>query len=397
MQTTITTPGADQAHVLDVEQNRPNLTSSERLLQIRQASGQPLGAILRAYVKLALGPGKLSLQDFERLRLFDDAFHGDSKRESYVGQRANLSLCHRVNFHHDWYGVLSNKITSASYLSAFGFPTIPIKAIYRPQLHRANAAILSDRTALEAFLRSADSYPLFGKPMEGFQSLGSIALRRLDDSGRTVTSVDGRQIAIEHLADDIERAYSADGYVFQPLLRPHPQTLQLCGEKISCVRILTLLTEDGPRIHRTCWKIAAGANTADNFWRAGNLLAQIDPETGTIARACSGSGHDFREIEVHPDSGITLRGFQHPEWDAMKALALEGATLISHVPMIGWDIACTEAGPVIVEMNETPDFFMFQLAERRGVVDAEFEKFVAFQDRNAREFRQKAKADLAKL
>jgi D-alanine-D-alanine ligase-like ATP-grasp enzyme len=68
--------------------------------------------------------------------------------------------------------------------------------------------------------------------------------------------------------------------------------------------------------------------------------------------------------------------------DAMKALAIEGARVMRTVPLIGWDIACTEKGPVIVEMNEHPDSFLMQFAERRGLLDGMFRDFVAFQKRN---------------
>src|SRR3546814_6489185 len=40
----------------------------------------------------------------------------------------------------------------------------------------------------------------------------------------------------------------------------------------------------------TVLKIPAGANIADNFWRAGNMLANIDPEHGTILRVLRGTG-----------------------------------------------------------------------------------------------------------
>ena len=68
-----------------------------------------------------------------------------------------------------------------------------------------------------------------------------------------------------------------------------------------------------------------------------------------------------------------------------------------HVPLIGWDIASTAEGIVIVEMNETPDFFLAQFAERRGVLDQDLKAFIAFQRRQAFDFRRRRKAMVAKL
>jgi hypothetical protein len=47
------------------------------------------------------------------------------------------------------------------------------------------------------------------------------------------------------------------------------------------------------------------------------------------------------------------------------------------VPLIGWDMAAVEGGALIVEPNFTPDFFMTQLADRRGMLDAPFNAFLA--------------------
>ncbi len=101
--------------------------------------------------------------------------------------------------------------------------------------------------------------------------------------------------------------------------------------------------------------------------------------------------------ETHPDTGLAMIGFQHPAWSEMKALALEGAQLMRHVPMIGWDLTHTDERPVIVEMNETPDFFLVQLADRRGIYDETFERFVAFQAKKRSEFLKEAQGRLAKL
>ena len=49
---------------------------------------------------------------------------------------------------------------------------------------------------------------------------------------------------------------------------------------------------------------------------------------------------------------------------------------LAEVPLIGWDMAAVEGGALIVEPNFTPDFFMTQLADRRGMLDARFNAFL---------------------
>ena len=368
---------------------------AEVIKDIQIQTGEGYGAIVMAYAKLSMGPGKISFRDFVRLRLFDPALRETADLNAFIGQRRNRDICVTVNHRHDWLGMLSNKVAALSYLAAYGFPVIKFAAIYAPGIARGDATILGDREALKAFLLRAP-YPLFGKPTEGVQSLGTIGLRALTADGKGIEKIDGETIALDAFVEDIATHYDA-GYVFQPMARPHEKIAALCGQKLACVRLVTILTESGPEILRGCWKIPAGDNLADNYWRAGNLLASLDLAEGRILRVISGNGLELSEKRAHPDSGAALIGFQHPEWERMTALALDGARLMRHVPLIGWDLACAEQGPLIVEMNETPDFGLPQLVDRRGIYDETFRKFEQFQLRNEAALIKEGKAKLAKL
>jgi hypothetical protein len=177
----------------------------------------------------------------------------------------------------------------------------------------------------------------------------------------------------------------ADGYVFQRFVTPHPAIRALCGDRLPTIRIVTLNADGNPKVFRACWKIPAGANVADNYWRDGNLLARIDVAQGKVLQVMSGTGLGLAHHTVHPDSKLEMIGFQIPHWDAMVATVTEGARLMRHVPLIGWDAAALESGPVIVEMNERPDFLLPQLADARGVLDAELTEALEIQKRKAAE------------
>jgi hypothetical protein len=352
--------------------------------------------VARDYASLAFGPGRVSFVDYVRLRLFDRAHWESCDRRTVAGQRCNRDLGVAINYRHDWYGLVTDKIASTSYLSAFGLPTVPIVAFFAPRLTRANAQCLRTRDDLRNFLLREDVYPLFGKPNDGFQSLGSIALRRPLPEQCELEKMDGGRVSLDRFLDDVARNY-AGGYLFQPFVAPHPQAAVVHGEKLGTARVLMLLEDGEPRIFRASWKIPSGENPADNYWRSGNLLAEIDIDTGKVGRVVSGSGFETRYVTRHPDSGVPFEGAALPMWDDMKATVLEAARVMRHVPMIGWDMGSTAAGPVIVEMNETPDFFLIQFADGRGVLEPDFVSFVAAQKRAAKEFEIRMKSDIAKL
>jgi hypothetical protein len=384
------------SHAVDVTRPSKDPPLAEALLQAISSSGVGATRVLQDYARLAFGPGRLSFNDYMRLRLFDDALYGTVNKKSFIGARANRDIAVAVNFRHDWFGLLANKVASVAYLAAFGLPTIPRVALYANDLGRPVECLLRNQPELRNFLSDPANYPLFGKPTEGYQSLGSAALASYDSSSEEITFASGRKLAVDYFAAYIANHYPR-GYLLQRLMLPHADVRALCGDRLATLRVLTIATESGPKVARVAWKIPAGPNAADNYWRSGNILAQVDLSSGTIVRAFSGSGMDLVECRTHPDSGIDLNGFAIPNWTDTLDVALQGARLMHHVPMIGWDIAPTPGQATIVEMNETPDCFLHQLADGRGMLDEEFNNFIAFQKRNAAQRIKDVRAALEKL
>jgi hypothetical protein len=366
------------------------------LRDLAAASGLSPIQTVRDFANLALGPGKLSFEDYVRLRLFDVDYWAGCDRRTVIGQRCNRDLLVELNYRHDWYGLVDDKIASSAYLAAYGLPTVPRAAIFAPQLKTGAAHVLRNREEIERFLQRDEVYPLFGKPADGFQSLGSIALRKAHPARGELETIGGEFVRIAEFLDDVASHYHG-GYLFEPFMAPHPDAARLYGERFGTTRIVTLYDADEPRIFRASWKIPSGQNSADNFWRAGNLLAKLNAETGTIEKAVSGNGFETKFETHHPDTGAPLIGAAVPRWAEVKAVALEGARVMRHVPMLGWDIGSTARGPVIVEMNETPDLFLNQFPDARGVLEPDFLAFLAAQRRAAKAYEAGVKNQLAKL
>ncbi len=334
--------------------------------------------LARDYTALALGPGRISFSDYLKLRLFDKAFYGANDRNQVVGRRRNFALVKAANYRIDWMGLFANKIALSSYLDAYGFKTIPTLAVYAAGLSSKSARVLASVEELRSFFEADDNYPLFCKPVEGYQSLGSISLKSYRSNEKTLETFDGRLIAVDRFIAEISAHYQ-DGYLFQPLLVPHAMIRRLCGDRLATMRIVTISTESGPKVFRVCWKIPAGINVADNYWRHDNLLATIDPATWLVTQVVSGTGLDLRYHTHHPDTGEQLVGIQVPNGAVAAELALNAARLMRDMPLIGWDVASLDAGPIIVEANEKPDLFLNQLADGCGVLDREFLDFLKLQ------------------
>jgi Sugar-transfer associated ATP-grasp len=366
--------------VIDVarQQTAPGVDAA--LLKIVAASKTSPLKIMRDYVGLAFGPGKITFEDYSQLRLFDSAFWSGVNLRTVVGRRGSAAIYQAINYRHDWWALAANKVASTSYLAAHGFPVIPILAIYCSNLKTGTANVACNEQQLRKILTVDSNYPMFGKPAEGVQSLGSVGLRRYVPQTKSLETHEDREIPLETFVEQLRTNYPA-GYLFQKFLVPHTAIRALCGDRLATVRVITLATEAGPKVFRVCWKIPAGANVADNYWRKGNLLAKIDISQGRVLRAVSGVGLDLVQHDRHPDTNAPLIDFQIPHWQHALDTVIEAARMMRHIPLIGWDVAVLDEGPVIVEMNENPDFFLPQLADGRGVLEAELTDFMAVQKR----------------
>jgi hypothetical protein len=188
--------------------------------------------------------------------------------------------------------------------------------------------------------------------------------------------VSGQSLPLAKFAADVNANYG-QGYLLQRRVSPHAEVRAICGDRLATVRLLTTMTANAPKLIRACWKIPAGSHGADNFWRPGNLLAQLDLATGRVLRVIRGVGMTLEEVTHHPDTGTALIGRAVPNWTEVTRTALEAAKVLPDLKLIGWDIAPVDAGAVIVELNQTPDFILPQLADRRGIMDAAFKRFLA--------------------
>jgi hypothetical protein len=337
--------------------------------------GTSLLGLVRDYARLAFGPGRLSFDEYLALRLFDPRLYADTDKRAFVGLTASRRIWLQANFRVENFGLVENKIAADALFAAYGFRTTPTIALFCNQIGRLSPRLLRTEAALGDFLRDPTHYPLFAKPAGGLQSLGSASIERYDAAADCLVTVSGQRLSLEKFVSDVAQHYGA-GYLLQRRVSPHTDVRAICGDRLATVRLLTIQSAGAPRLIRACWKIPAGAHGADNFWRAGNLLARLDLETGRVLRVTRGVGMSHAEVTQHPDTGAALVGAVVPNWSQVVETALEAAKVLPDLRLIGWDIAPVDDGAMIVELNQTPDFILPQIADRRGILDREFKAFL---------------------
>ena len=117
---------------------------------------------------------------------------------------------------------------------------------------------------------------------------------------------------------------------------------------------MTTLWPDGSaRIIATFIKIGRAGRCVDNAGGGGNVDVCVDTESGEIKYAIQYDGwRKIKDIEKHPDSGAQLNGVVIDNWEAIKAEVITFQQAFPYCKAAGWDIAITDEGPVVIEVND---------------------------------------------
>lgn len=248
-----------------------------------------------------------------------------------------------------------DKAVFYAYCSAFGLPVPAHYAVFDvPNGWSSTGEILRDRRDWERFFREHLPKEFVVKPAAGVYGQGVNVYKRtaagfLDASGTERTA----SALYETLrSDDRYRRF-----VIQERLRSHPDLERLSGTAaLQTARLVTWVRSDGEvEIYRMALKIIAGGGVTDNYedGRTGNLIANIGIEEGTLEPAIGGgpNGIGFRVVREHPKTGVAFSGFHVPYWQEARRLVSRAASLFWPIRTIGWDVAFTPDGPVLIEGN----------------------------------------------
>lgn len=117
---------------------------------------------------------------------------------------------------------------------------------------------------------------------------------------------------------------------------------------VNCIRIYTFLY-DG-HFEFLDAKVSFGTNSdIVNATLKGNLFASVDVNSGVITSDLT--DYTLAVYKEHPVTHFTAKGTQLPCWDRVLEIAKQAAYCVPKVAYVGWDIALTPDGPVLIEGN----------------------------------------------
>lgn len=250
------------------------------------------------------------------------------------------------------YQLLDNKLLLQEHFLKLGVP-MPAKVAFNYKhlwfiekernISRIEIRTISEFIDLLSHLfKITDFNEIFAKPIISYGGMGAVKISR-----SMISTNSNERIKI------IFNLINTSCYILQESINQHPEMSKLNPSSVNTIRLATFNTLGAqPELISAFLRMGRAGNIVDNVM-AGGLFISVDLDTGKL------KDYGFTELEHggeiyshHPDTGAEFRNFTIPYFQEVKRIALKAATLISS-KLVGWDIAITSNGPLLIEANHS--------------------------------------------
>jgi len=198
------------------------------------------------------------------------------------------------------------------------------------------------------------------------------AFEYLDDHHRPINLA---QIIVELL-----RRSRRESLLVQPLLHNHPAIADLTGDSLITLRLVTCLNEQlRPTLTMAYFRSVAKLELRWELGRIQEFASTIDFETGALGRMTSDKADSLSEWDDrHPITGAMATGRIVPFWQETVELVIRAHSLLPGRVVVGWDVAVTEDGPMLLEGNSFPDNIYPQRLYQKPMGHLRFGELLSF-------------------
>ena len=153
-------------------------------------------------------------------------------------------------------------------------------------------------------------------------------------------------------------------WLVQKLYISHLKLREINSSALNTTRIVTILKNSNPE-YLTGFQSFATGNAKTDTWGKGSVYVGIDIRNECLKKYGYFNPEDKNNSisDKHPDSGIIFTDFKIPYLKDAVNLCIRTHKLLYFNYVIGWDVAITDEGPVIIEANEKPGMNVVQCVD----------------------------------
>jgi hypothetical protein len=318
--------------------------ATTRLRQINQESGKGNLRILKDYYSLHR---KIQISLFEYFK-FEFEKQPEKFRSTFLSSQNKRKFLEILN-PRKYYILARNKYITHLFLESAGITKPVLYCYYDPLCRIENSSIGNDYNSILNILKVKNINMCIIKPTESTHGKGVLLIKSIDYKNNSchLYNFNGEVIELSDLLKN-------ESLIFESVIEQTEQFKKFNSSSVNTIRFLTILLPSGEaKVISTVLKIGRQGSCIDNARNGGNVDAEVEFETGKIHSAIQFNGwRQISPITNHPDTGTLLEGVIIENWHDIKNRVLQFQQAMPFLKAIGWDIAITDKGPVVIEIND---------------------------------------------
>lgn len=195
--------------------------------------------------------------------------------------------------------------------------------------------------------------------VETFEEFKKFTDKHKEFIAKPINGEGGKGIMKYEVEDNIESLYNVIKSLKQDLIeeviKQHPEINKLYSGSVNTLRLFTFNDGENTYILNSVFKIGNGGCT-DNF-SSGSMYTFVNDRGIIIVPAIDQQDNIY---EDHPITQKKIIGFKVPYYKEACEMVKEASELAPTIKYIGWDVAITPDGPVIIEGNSFPGVFQIK-------------------------------------
>ena len=254
--------------------------------------------------------------------------------------------------------LLEEKIVFQEHLKLHNIPGTKLLAkLLKGRLFVGQDVYTTKEKIMNRLKELADEYDsIFIKPTDGSGGRGILKVNK------------GENFNFEDLSMSLD-------YIVEQTLIQHEALNKVNPHSINTLRVITFKMGEDVLIPNCFLRMSNGKSFLDNAC-AGGIFVTYDLNSNRLGdTGYQLFKHGAKSFTKHPTSKFEFKDASLPFNEEVIKLVTRAALSYEEIESIGWDVAITETGPVILEGNDKPHIVMTQITAR-GLLNNEFYKEV---------------------
>lgn len=288
-----------------------------------------------------------------RFAMFMKDFGDKERMKSFVPQGAYAAYCKDTAYPSKYNILIDDKILFHDIMRQYGLPVPHRYFTFRNNVFRDGTSLLSDEDVND-IIASVTDERIFVKRFTGGAASGvSIFVRK----GFGFVDADGDNVS----ANMIRRKYANQDFFFEKQIKQERVLSQFNPDTVNTIRVLTY----NNKIISASVRFGGKGDYIDNVSKGG-VAVSLDIETGQLGKYGQRM-YDAARYDEHPDSRLKFDGVVVTQWPEVKEVVERSMTFLPYYKSVGYDVATTDSGPIIIEINTGAGIGLSQMGKEYGL------------------------------